>query len=58
MGSKKLKAVVVDRGKKKVVPLKDKEALAQMAKEILAGTLANKFYAMTAREGTAGGLSF
>ncbi|UCG66393.1 MAG: hypothetical protein JSW12_05035 [Deltaproteobacteria bacterium] len=55
MGSKKLKAVVVDRGKK-VVPLKDKEALSRIAKEILANTLANKFYEMTAREGTAGGV--
>ena len=36
MGSKKLKAIVVDRGKD-AVPLKDKEALSQVAKEIRAG---------------------
>jgi aldehyde:ferredoxin oxidoreductase len=39
MGSKKLKAIVVDRSRK-VVPLKDKEALSRIAKEILAGTMA------------------
>ncbi|MFH1122142.1 MAG: aldehyde ferredoxin oxidoreductase C-terminal domain-containing protein, partial [Pseudomonadota bacterium] len=55
MGAKKLKAVVVDRGKK-VVPLKEKEALSRIAKEILDNMLANKFYDMTTKEGTVGGL--
>ena len=53
MGSKKLKAIAVDRGKVGV-PLKDKEALSQVAKEIHAGVQANKFYDRVSREGTVG----
>jgi len=55
MGAKKLKAVVAERGRK-MVPLMDKEGLSQMAKEILANMLANKFYDMTTKEGTVGGV--
>lgn len=51
MGSKKLKAIAIDRGQS-VVPLKDKPALSRLAKEILANTLAQKFYNTVAREGT------
>jgi aldehyde:ferredoxin oxidoreductase len=53
MGSKKLKAIVVDRGKV-AAPLKDKEALSQVAKEIRAGIEAHKFYSRVSREGTVG----
>ncbi len=55
MGSKKLKAVVVERGKN-IVQLKDKESLSQMAKKILTNTLGNLIYAVTAAEGTVGGV--
>lgn len=55
MGSKKLKAIVVDRGKIPV-PLKDKDALARIAKEIRANTLADKFYQEVNTEGTVGGV--
>jgi aldehyde:ferredoxin oxidoreductase len=53
MGSKKLKAIAVDRGKA-VVPIKDKEALSRVAKEIRAGIEAHKFYSRVSREGTVG----
>jgi aldehyde:ferredoxin oxidoreductase len=55
MGSKKLKAIAVDRGSR-VVPLKDKEALSEQAKKILANTRADKFLDMTLNEGTVGGV--
>jgi len=53
MGSKKLKAIVVDRGKY-AVPIKDKEALSHLAKQIRQATLAIKFYELVSREGTVG----
>jgi aldehyde:ferredoxin oxidoreductase len=55
MGSKKLKAIAVDRGKS-AIPLKDKAALSQQAKKILANTRSDKFLDMTLREGTVGGV--
>ena len=51
MGSKKLKAIAIDRGQH-AVPLKDKQALSRLAKEILASTLSDKFYDSIAKEGT------
>lgn len=51
MGSKKLKAIAIDRGQN-AVPLKDKQALSRLAKEILASTLSDKFYDSIAKEGT------
>jgi aldehyde:ferredoxin oxidoreductase len=55
MGSKKLKAIVVDRGKN-IIPLKDKEALSEHAKKILDNVLADKFGADFFKEGTIGGV--
>ena len=55
MGSKKLKAIVVDRGSK-AIPIKNKEALSELAKKILANTHADKFLEMTYRDGTVGGV--
>jgi aldehyde:ferredoxin oxidoreductase len=55
MGSKKLKAIAVDRGKS-ATPLKDKAALSQQAKKILANTRSDKFLDMTLRDGTVGGV--
>lgn len=55
MGSKKLKAIVVDRGKK-TIPLKDKEALSEHAKRILNNVLSDKFGADFFKEGTIGGV--
>ena len=55
MGSKKLKAIVVDRGKN-VVKVKDKEALSTHAKRILDNVLADKFGADFFQEGTIGGV--
>jgi aldehyde:ferredoxin oxidoreductase len=55
MGSKKLKAIVVDRGKN-TVQLKDKEALSEHAKRILDNVLADKFGADFFEEGTIGGV--
>lgn len=55
MGSKKIKAIIVDRGNK-TIPLKNKEAVSEMAKKILANTHTDKFLEMTYREGTVGGV--
>jgi aldehyde:ferredoxin oxidoreductase len=55
MGSKKLRAIAVDRGKS-AIPLKDKAALSQQAKKILANTRSDKFLDMTLKEGTVGGV--
>ena len=55
MGSKKLKAIVVERGKK-AIPLKDKEALSEQAKKILANVLATPFGSNFFKEGTIGGV--
>ena len=55
MGSKKLKAIVVDRGNK-AIPLKNKETLSQLAKKLLANTLSDKFLDMTYHNGTVGGV--
>jgi len=53
MGSKKLKAIAVERGKGSI-PAKDKEALSRLAKEIRAAALADKFYYMISVEGLVG----
>jgi aldehyde:ferredoxin oxidoreductase len=55
MGSKKLKAIVVERGKK-AVNVKNKEALSELAGKILANTRSDKWLDMTFREGTVGGV--
>jgi aldehyde:ferredoxin oxidoreductase len=57
MGSKKLKAIVIDRGTH-AVPLKDKEAMSIIAKEMLANALNDKMNSQTHREGTVGGVVF
>jgi aldehyde:ferredoxin oxidoreductase len=57
MGSKKLKAIVIDRGAA-AVPLKDKEALSIVSKELLANALTDKMNSQTHREGTVGGVVF
>ncbi|HJX12404.1 MAG TPA: aldehyde ferredoxin oxidoreductase C-terminal domain-containing protein [Dehalococcoidales bacterium] len=51
MGSKKLKAIAVERGRG-AVPLKDKQSVSRLAREILANTLADKFYESIAAWGT------
>jgi aldehyde:ferredoxin oxidoreductase len=51
MGSKKLKAIAIERGKS-TVPFKDSQALSSAAKEILANMLADKFYDSITKEGT------
>ena len=56
MGSKKLKAIIVDRGKG-VVPLKDKEALSGIAKELLSNSLTDKMNASAHSDGTVGGVA-
>jgi aldehyde:ferredoxin oxidoreductase len=55
MGSKKLKAIAVDKGKSSI-SIKDKEALSRLAKEIQAGVLQDKFYNMVSIEGLVGGV--
>ena len=55
MGSKKLKAIVVDRGKK-TLPIYNQETLSDLAKKIKANTLSDKWLDMTYKEGTVGGV--
>ncbi len=55
MGSKKLKAIAVDRGKNDVLT-KNRETMSRLAKEIRAKVHENKFYNMIATEGTVGGV--
>jgi aldehyde:ferredoxin oxidoreductase len=55
MGSKRLKAIVVSRGKS-AVPLKDHESLSSLAKELRRRVEENKFYHMFSQEGTVGGV--
>jgi aldehyde:ferredoxin oxidoreductase len=55
MGSKKLKAIAVDRGKNPV-PVKDKEALPVLAQKIRARVKEIKFYDWVSQEGTVGGV--
>jgi len=55
MGSKKLKAIAVERGKNAIL-LKDKEALSEQAKKILANVLADPFGSSFFEEGTIGGV--
>lgn len=57
MGSKKLKAIVVERGKN-IPSLKDKDALLQISKDLLARALSDKMNSMTHKEGTVGGVVF
>jgi aldehyde:ferredoxin oxidoreductase len=53
LGSKKVKAIVVERGKKPI-PAYDKEALTKAAKAILSNTLAGPYGSTTFIEGTVG----
>ena len=55
MGSKKLKAIAVERARS-TVPVKDKQALSRLAKEILANTQKDKMCHMINTEGTIGGV--
>ena len=55
MGSKKLKAIAVERGRHSV-PLYDKEEVSRLAKELLANMMADKFYAGISIEGTLPGV--
>jgi len=55
MGSKKLKAIAVNREKSTIL-VKDKEALSRLAKQMRERVLEDKFYAMIAAEGTVGGV--
>jgi len=57
MGSKKLKAIAVDRGKH-TIPIKHAEALSRLAKQIREATLTVKFYGqVVSKEGTVGGVA-
>lgn len=58
MGSKKLKAVIIDRGKKDTIPLKDGEKVSQMSKVILEHVMAGKGSRMAYEQGTVGGVIF
>jgi aldehyde:ferredoxin oxidoreductase len=53
MGSKKLKAIVIERGKSPI-PLYDREALAKAAKDMLDNTLSTGFGRMIHSDGTIG----
>ena len=55
MGSKKLKAVVVDRGKG-TIPLKNREGFSKAAKEILEALKADRYYSDIAAHGTLGAM--
>lgn len=55
MGSKKLKAIAVARGKN-AVPLKDREALSAASKALKDNTMAGKMSAGTMEHGTVGGV--
>lgn len=55
MGSKKVKAIVVDRGDRDIV-FKDKNALSDQAKKILEFVKGNKMLNMPLEEGTVGGV--
>jgi aldehyde:ferredoxin oxidoreductase len=55
MGSKKLKAIAVER-RKMSIPLKNKEALSNVAGELLNRAHADKFIDMTLADGTVGGV--
>lgn len=55
MGSKKLKAIVIERGRSSI-PLKDGQEVSRLVKEILTYTLNTKTGATTFQEGTVGGV--
>ena len=55
MGSKKLKAIVIERNKSSI-PIKDREELTRVAKKILDNTLNNRMNNLTFKEGTVGGV--
>ncbi|MFC1869860.1 aldehyde ferredoxin oxidoreductase family protein [Chloroflexota bacterium] len=55
MGSKKLKAIAIERGQS-AVPLKDKQTLSRLSKEMLANVLASKFYGRITTDGTLNGV--
>jgi aldehyde:ferredoxin oxidoreductase len=57
MGSKKLKAIVIERGTP-TIPLKDRNAISELTKELLAHAKTDKMNAQTHREGTVGGVVF
>jgi aldehyde:ferredoxin oxidoreductase len=58
MGTKKLKAIVIDRHKKDTIPLKNGEEVSRMAKVILDHILAGKGSRMAYEQGTVGGVIF
>ncbi len=55
MGSKKVKAIAVERGKG-AIPLKDGQAVSRLAKDILTWALGNKYTAGAQSAGTVGGV--
>lgn len=55
MGSKRLKAIVVDRGRYNI-PLYNREAVSRLAGEILANMKADNFYDAITKEGTLSGV--
>lgn len=55
MGSKKLKAIVVDRSKNKLT-VNDKDELSAVAKDLVAYAIADKMNSGTHQEGTVGGV--
>ncbi|MBN2062043.1 MAG: hypothetical protein JW882_16660 [Deltaproteobacteria bacterium] len=56
MGSKKLKAIIIDRGSKDAIPLKDSGGVSRMAKVIRDNMLAGKGSRMAWDGGTVGGV--
>ena len=57
MGSKKIKAIAVERGKSPV-PLNDSETLSEVSKELLANAKTDKMNADAHQRGTVGGVAF
>jgi aldehyde:ferredoxin oxidoreductase len=55
IGSKKLKAIAIERSKS-AIPFKDGQALSRLAKEILTSALDGKYTRMAHIEGTVGGV--
>ena len=57
MGSKKLKAIVIERSTG-AVPFKDRSTLSELSKEMLTNAVKDKMNARTHQEGTVGGVVF
>jgi aldehyde:ferredoxin oxidoreductase len=57
MGSKKLKAIIIER-RARTFPIKDRDAISELAKELLANAKTDSMNASTLLEGTVGGVVF